>query len=484
MALKPGDLVTPKAIQRSEQSLTELGVLDAAIISIVSAEIPSEIKNLKVRVVEGKPQYLELRGGIATIDGLRGGFEYGYRNLAGWALNSRLRARANYRMLIIDNAAFEEYYDSLSFHERIEWHALAGIGQVHFPRSRGLFGWNFDVMSEQDNEPAFSARLYSAFLTLKTSHGIGELYRRAVVVELRNGPEINKIAVLALQTLKDDEDEDRQTNPYYEKYLRMPEGRSVFWVTGLALTLDFRDHPLSPTKGVFITIGGDLVLSLGDEEQARNADGAVETKSGNPDYEERVASGELEPIDTLSRLIRTRATVSGYIPFGRSKFVLALSASFGYIFHLTRDSNTWADRYFYIGSVDTLRGFAEDSLVPEDIYLHWKSTLNDASDASNALIQNIGGQAMFILRTELRIPLPANFFGTLFGEMGNLWREPKQMSTMVQFDPLRINLRPVAGLGVRYMTPIGPLSFDLGFNLDKRFYEERLAWYFSIGSAF
>jgi len=42
----------------------------------------------------------------------------------------------------------------------------------------------------------------------------------------------------------------------------------------------------------------------------------------------------------------------------------------------------------------------------------------------------------------------------------------------------------VSGLGLRYMTPIGPLAFDLGVNLDKRPHEDRFAWFLSIGSAF
>ncbi len=466
LTLKPGDLITPKGIEKSQERVTELGVLDAAIMQMVSPEIPAAIKNLKVTVTEGKAQYLELRGGLATVDGIRGGFEYGYRNLGGWAVSARFRVRANYRLFIIGNEVFAAYYEGLdSLLEKLEWHLLAGLGQPHFPGTRGLLGWDLTVIAKQENQPAYSARQFSPTLALKSAHDIGDKYKHAVVLELRNGIEISKIRVLVLEAIGTGKP-IYSGDPVYEKYLRMPQGESTFWVTGLGITLDFRDHPFNPRKGFFISVGGDYVLSI---------DNALQNDP------EMITDTQLK---STSNLIRAQATVSGYVPFGSSGLVLALSATLGYTFHLTSESVAWADRYFYVGSVETLRGFPEDSLIPEDSYQYWKSTLTNASDETNGLLFSPGGQSMFLLRTELRIPLPINFTGTLFGEIGNIWRDPDEIANMIEIHPLKINLRPVVGVGVHYMTPIGPLSFDLGINCNRRPHEAPVAWYFSIGSAF
>jgi outer membrane protein assembly factor BamA len=467
LTLEPGDLITPKEIQKSQERITELGVLNSAIIQMVSPEIPSKVKNLKVQVTEGKAQYLELRGGLATVDGIRGGFEYGYRNLGGWAVNTRFRVRANYRLFIIGNEVFAAYYKSLdSLLERLEWHLLAGIGQPHFPGSRGLLGWELTVIAKQENQPSYSARQLSPTLTLKSVHDIGDKYKHGVVLELRNGIEISKIRVLVIEAIETDGSPVYTGGPVYEKYLRMPQGESTFWVTGLGLTFDFRNHPFNPSKGFFVSLNGDYVLSI---------DNALQ--------DEAQTIGD-EEVDTTSNFIRAQATISGYVPFGKSGLVLALSTTFGYIFHLTNNSITWADRYFYVGSIETLRGFPEDALIPEDSYQYWKSTLLNASDDTNGLLISPGGESIFLLRSELRIPLPMNFLGTVFGEIGNIWRDPAEIANMVEVRPLKINLRPVVGVGLHYMTPIGPLSFDLGINCNRRPHEVPVAWYFSIGSAF
>ena len=61
----------------------------------------------------------------------------------------------------------------------------------------------------------------------------------------------------------------------------------------------------------------------------------------------------------------------------------------------------------------------------------------------------------------------------LFFEAGNLWLAAPQAFT----------LRPVVGAGVRYVTPIGPLALDVGFNLtpDVAINEPRAGVHFNIG---
>jgi len=464
LSIEPGDVITPARLSDSEQRLTELGIFDSATVQMSAPNVASAEKSLVVQVTESKPQYLELRGGVATVEGVRAGFEYGYRNIGGLAISARLRARANYRLLFPGKALkdFERRYGELSMVDRIERHLLAGISTPHVPGTGGLLGIGVDAINERTNSPAFSADRTSVYLRA-TSRRL-----RALPIELRTGIEWTD---LALPDVAGTGDSTAPTaSPQFQKWALLPEGQSMFSVTGLTISLDFRDDVFNPSRGIFASINGDLVRSLANfgRQAAKGPDGEdiVDPETGEAQY-----------VDRFSSLIRAEASLSGYIPIIGKKMVLALSASVGYVFHLQPDSTTWADRYFYMGGVETLRGFPEDSLVPEDIYQSWKKQIQTYDDTAAALLDQRGGESMFLARAEFRFPLAKGFNGGVFTEAGNLWRDRENLLA-------HMALRPVSGVGLRYMTPIGPLAFDLGINLDKRPHEDRFAWYLSIGTAF
>ncbi|MGO9063248.1 MAG: BamA/TamA family outer membrane protein, partial [Myxococcaceae bacterium] len=86
-----------------------------------------------------------------------------------------------------------------------------------------------------------------------------------------------------------------------------------------------------------------------------------------------------------------------------------------------------------------------------------------------------GGLLFTLFKSEVRFPAILGFDLGIFFEAGNLWADPHQFRPFV--------LRPVAGVGLRYATPIGPLALDLGFNLapDASLNEQLAAIQFSVG---
>jgi outer membrane protein assembly factor BamA len=135
-----------------------------------------------------------------------------------------------------------------------------------------------------------------------------------------------------------------------------------------------------------------------------------------------------------------------------------------------------------MGGVDTLRGYPQFSLVPQDI-------ADAVLESDGALtIDDVilrGGDLFINPRAELRIPLTKSLRTALFLDTGNLW------SAGANFNPLV--LRYTAGTGLRIETPVGPLVFDYGFNLERlldvlgrpnahpRYWESLGAFHFSIG---
>ena len=140
------------------------------------------------------------------------------------------------------------------------------------------------------------------------------------------------------------------------------------------------------------------------------------------------------------------------------------------MFHLADDSQTYPNRSFYLGGVDTMRGYLQDALVPQDVA---ERVAADPMLGPNDVVR--GCDAFVLLRTELRFPIAGQLHGGVFADVGNLWADASELNP--------VDLRPTAGLGLRLATPVGPLAFDYGFILIRReaLREPVGAFHFSIG---
>jgi len=96
----------------------------------------------------------------------------------------------------------------------------------------------------------------------------------------------------------------------------------------------------------------------------------------------------------------------------------------------------------------------------------------------------IGGLGFFDSSVELRFPVHGTFAGVVFGDGGQV--------TGRAWDDNMFHLRTDVGLGLRYLTPIGPLRIDVGYQLNPvpglliagEEQERRWRIHFSVGQAF
>jgi outer membrane protein assembly factor BamA len=138
----------------------------------------------------------------------------------------------------------------------------------------------------------------------------------------------------------------------------------------------------------------------------------------------------------------------------------------GYIFSPCFARVNPLDR-FYCGGPNSIRSYEFDMCPPYGLF-------NDIDGCCRTVPQ--GGKAVAIGTAELRFPIYGLLSGVLFQDIGTLagcgpWRYEN-------------NLLLATGFGLRYQTPIGPLSFDIGWKWAVRPSESCYAWFLSLGSTF
>jgi len=126
-----------------------------------------------------------------------------------------------------------------------------------------------------------------------------------------------------------------------------------------------------------------------------------------------------------------------------------------------------ASERFFAGGDTSVRGYALDRLgTPETI---------DRNGFPK------GGNAVLIMNAELRVPVWGGLGAVGFMDAGNVFNRISNFSFAA--------VKPTAGFGIRYQSPIGPIRVDLGFKLDPERLplgdlERRTELHISLGQAF
>jgi len=126
-----------------------------------------------------------------------------------------------------------------------------------------------------------------------------------------------------------------------------------------------------------------------------------------------------------------------------------------------------ASERFFAGGDTTVRGFSLDRLGTE-------KTISESGFPT-------GGNGEIVLNVELRIDAAKGLAGVTFLDAGNIFPNASDLDVT--------DLRPAAGFGVHYRSPVGPIRVELGFNLAPRVLvpgtrEKRMVLHISLGQAF
>ncbi len=116
---------------------------------------------------------------------------------------------------------------------------------------------------------------------------------------------------------------------------------------------------------------------------------------------------------------------------------------------------------FFLGGIDSVRGFKYGRISPVD----------DTGE-------RIGGDVMGYLQMETIFPLIKNMGlnGVCFLDMGDVWKRLDDIDLA--------NTRKSVGFGIRWLSPMGPLRIEWGYNIDKQKGDDNSNWEFRMGGTF
>jgi len=212
-------------------------------------------------------------------------------------------------------------------------------------------------------------------------------------------------------------------------FIRNQEGQSMVSALGHVLTYDLLNSRMNPTEGYLLRMRNDFAGLGGDTSYLRNS------LSGRHYY--KVSDG----------------------------WVLGTNGNIGAIVGVGEDVSL-LDRFFLGG--DKLRGFADSGVGPRD------SVTADA----------LGGEIVYSGGVELSVPLglpqELGLSGKIFTDLGGL----------TEINPAGVNvfdsgsLRGAGGVGLAWISPVGPISIDFSQAFMKETYDKTESVRFNFGTTF
>jgi outer membrane protein assembly factor BamA len=452
-----GQPLDADALLATQSNLLALGIFRTAEVEMLNPTRAEPLKTVLLKVKERPRVSGEFGLGYFLADGPRLVGDVSAPNLGGRAVNFNGHLQLNFFALSTPALTKQVDVSDLAAYEQIGFRGNVSL------QNRGLLpgniGWRVDAGGERVFRPAFRFTRVAGGPSLDWSKAF-EIPRVAWVRP--------KLALLLQYELEWSHVQQTGTfNPSLplslidQQRLRFLFGRFVLQTVRFSPTLDLRDNSLSPHKGLLVQGTAEWVGALDAENEQGEA-----VKVG---------------------FAKVSGLVTGYVPV-LANVVLALSARAGKIVPLVADGVTPPVKRFFLGGATSMRGFNEDQLLAQDLRQQYHSEVRDclalvtragcSSAAQTVLggsqVPSQGGEFFVVFKSELRFPAFSVLDLGVFFEAGNLW---------LLAPTAGLPLRYVAGTGLRYVTPIGPLALDLGINLspDLVINEPTFVVHFNIG---
>jgi len=218
--------------------------------------------------------------------------------------------------------------------------------------------------------------------------------------------------------------------PTASTFIQQQVGTSTTSSLTLGLSRDTRNSPLDPTRGY-------RVLAT--------------------------AEGAGGPLNFDNNFYKLELDGTIYRPLVEDwKVVGLLRGAIGYVEGFGDTLSVPIQERYFLGGPFSLRGFGFRDVSPKD----------------PATGDRIGGNKFLLGTAEIQFPIleeAVSLKGAVFFDAGNVFAEG---------EPYELSFRTDAGVGIRMITPIGPMRLDWGYNLQPRDGEGRSKVQFTVGRIF
>ena len=501
LLIEKGGVYRLAQVEQSQERLAQLGVFSSVSIGLINPTIPAKKKNVVVTVVERPPQHIELRPGFSTGEGARYYAEYGYGNLFGYAVSLDFKLKISYQPFLgckqnpERNSDGEKTYNcgTSSFYDADvvrRWNTLDGLDRVPRRLSLGvtlphspIFGatvrTSLELVNSLDLFRDFKLDRYTPILTF-TYNPV-----RWFTAIFAGDLEYNRFLLFDKQKLN----EFLNSKPQFSALLRVPDGDTAVAATRATFTFDFRDSRLGATKNGWVSVTNEYVKNIKHPQDVLADAGSLgNVRVAGPRQEFLHLTGiagvyfKLDALPKKPVLAFSIAGGGNFNVFGcaNSGETVVNGASGPQKY---KECDTYPDRRFYLGGVESNRGFLPGQMLAQDVIDDIRGNTNDPNIGLAVISAPRGGNVFINPRIELRVP--AFKWGGLvfFLDAANTWADKARFlkDASGKFAPWR--LRYSIGPGLSIDTPVGPIALDLGFNLSRYdlFNEPPVAFNFSIG---
>lgn len=427
MFISEGEPYNYENVFRSEQALSRLGFFRSVKIQPITGGFDEEIIDLVVLVSERNAGYGSFALGFNTVDGYESTVEIGHRNLAGHGRKVSLLTQVFVPESNMSNSDFnlDEHLATITFF----WPWIARI-----PLDGTL-----TITDQAREESIFDAAEFRVGLGISTD--LARLFYFLRSTRDKRGL-IDTVQFIRVgleyaieQNYITNVDEQAEENRDIE--------RGEIFITTLVpqVTRNSKNDAFYPTRGSVNRLSAEWATPyLGSDVHYLKLTGNTSWYFGLDRYYKALwLRRAMQPIDDT---------------------VIAFNFSTGWISSFDQDGDIPINKRFFLGGINTIRGYNPTQVGPLD---------TENKDA-------IGGNFMFHSNFDLRFRLPYSFGLLVFFDAGNVYE---------QYDKFTFpDIRYSTGLGLRYITPVGPISADYGFALTRWHETDFGQFYITIGNAF
>lgn len=411
IAVQPGDPLSQDEMLQSQQRLYDLGIFNAVDMAIQNPDGDATHKNVAFQITEARRYTFTYGLGFEVQSGQGAGVS----NPQGEAGAS---ARVSFDVTRLNFRGRDQTLTLQTRYGNLQKRILIGYESPRWFDSKNL---TFGLTAFYDD--TFDVRTFEA-RRLEGSAQIRERVNRATTLFYRM---IYRRVSIPANTLVI----DPNLIPLFSQPVRLG-------MPAVTYIRDTRDDPTDSRKGAFSTLDAGLASHIFGSE----AD--------------------------FGRVLVQNST---YYQFHKKRWVFARSTRVGVETLYGATTNIPLPERFFAGGSNSHRGFGLNQAGPRDLTTGFP----------------LGGEALFLNNLELRTPpLPLPFVGNdlsavVFHDMGNVFATPGDMvSNFFRYtQPNRSSCQNTVtpncnfnyithalGSGIRYRTPIGPVSFDVGYSLN------------------